>query len=563
MLIESGYGSRVLAVSQSGRADLRYTIPGHVRTLLASHKALHLTAKNKTIQISIGLNLRHAGELQTLLAAQNNPNSPQYHHYITPAEFTYRFGADQQQVNSVQAYLRSQGLSISTISPSHIFVDAAGSVKSVEQAFHIALADYAIGGQLFYAPLNEPSVPAALAGTVASIDGLDNVAQYRPHYLSAVGGKLRSHSGGAKGGYTPDQLRTAYDIAPLTSNGYTGSGQVMAILEMDGYQVSDIDKYFAYYNLGTPHYSNVLVDGVSNKLGADAVEDDLDMEVAAAIAPGATQMIYITLNTSVGVIDGYSRIVSDNLAKVVSTSWGLCEDQVGNREISILNTIFEQAAAQGQAVFAATGDNGAYGCGDTELAVESPADNPYVVGVGGTTLHLGANGSYGSESAWSCPRCIVLGPLGSGSGGGISAVFPRPAYRTGPGHFYDNRTVPDVSANADPFSGYSIYCTVLIAGCSKSGWRVIGGTSAATPLWAGIAVDINQYLGAQGKPGLGGNANIALYRLFNTPQPFAAYHDIVAGNNLVYPAGPGYDLATGIGTPDAWNIARDLASTSN
>jgi kumamolisin len=316
--------------------------------------------------------------------------------------------------------------------------------------------------------------------------------------------------------------------------------------------------YFRQYSLGTPRYSNVLIDGAENELGPDAVEAELDMEVAAAIAPGATQMIYITHNTPVGVIDAYSRMVSDNLARVISSSWGLCEDLAGSATIASLNTILQQAAVQGQAVFAAAGDDGAYGCGDRTLEVDSPADNPYVVGVGGTTLHMAADGSYVGESAWSCSVCTMYGPEGAGGGGGVSAIFPRPAYQTGPGRFYENRTVPDVSADADPTTGYSIYCTVLIANCSYSGWRILGGTSAATPLWAGLATDINQYLAGLGKPGLG-SANEVLYRLFNTPQPFPAYHDVTAGNNLFYPAGSGYDAATGIGTPNAWNLARDLA----
>ena len=169
----------------------------------------------------------------------------------------------------------------------------------------------------------------------------------------------------------------------------------------------------------------------------------------------------------------------------------------------------------------------------------------------------GPGGTYQSESVWN-------NSASSAGGGGLSAHFDRPSYQVGPGviNSFSNgkREVPDVSADGDPTTGYSVYCTVVEAGCNPSvPWTSAGGTSVSTPLWAAMTANINQYLNSQGKPAIG-NAHDLLYQLFNTPQTFAAYHDITAGDNRFYPATAGYDMASGVGTPDAFNIARDLAA---
>ncbi len=253
--------------------------------------------------------------------------------------------------------------------------------------------------------------------------------------------------------------------------------------------------------------------------------------------------------------------MTDNKAQITTISWGECETQSGAAELQTLDGIFKQGAAQGISLFAASGDSGAYDCNDSNLAVDSPAGDPYIIGVGGTNLQT-TGGAYGSESVWSNPTDTQRSPKGSGGGGGISGTFAQPTWQVGPGvknqYSNGNREVPDVSADADPATGYAVYCTVSASGCPSTGSITVGGTSAAAPLWAGSMALINNYLQSQNKP-LAGFISPKLYGLANSTQQYAPFHDVTSGTNLYYPATAGYDQGSGIGSPDIYNIARDLA----
>jgi len=529
-------------------------LPGHLVPLLQHYPAIGPLSQDTTLHLSIGLALRNQHALETLLAAQANPASVLYHHYVTPQAFKAQFGPAQATVTQVVAYLRAQHLHVESVASNNLLINASGSVALVEKAFSTTLNTYDVNGRLVYAPIVDPSVPVLLAPTIQTIGGLDNVAHYHPLALKRP--SLQHVS--SPGGYTPDQLRSAYDVSPLLTAGADGRGQTVALFELDGYLPADITMYRTTYHLGALKASPVLVDGATTTPGPSALEVELDMEMVSALAPGATQQVYIGPNTVAGVNNTYNRIVTDHSAAIISTSWGECEQASGNAELQALHNIFEQGAAQGQSFFAASGDTGAYDCNTADLAVDSPADDPYVVGVGGTRLNLTAENTYLSESAWSNSNALPSYPFGFGSGGGISAYFARPTFQEGLNLTAPHRMVPDVSANADPSTGNAVYCTVAVAGCSQ--WIAVGGTSVAAPLWAGIAVDINHYLLRQKRMTLG-NANPTLYRLFTIPQPARPYHDIIHGNNLYYLATVGYDLVTGLGTPDAWNIAQDLANS--
>lgn len=554
-LIVPAFFSHTVSAQAASASNGRTIIPGHMVPALRNHTPMHSSAVNRQLQLSISLNLRNRATLDKLLQAQSDPHSALYHQYLTPQEFTSMFAPTTASVNQVLAYLHSQGLQVSSVASNRLLIDASGSLASVQRAFGVTISDYSLKGRTVYAPTSEPSVPASMAGVILNVSGLDNVAQY--HHAATL---LKTSV--PAGGYKPADLRTAYDMNPLLSN-VDGTGQTTAIFELDGYKPSDVTTYLNNFGLGAAKFSNVFVDGTTNTAGAGAIEVELDMEVVSAIAPGANQKIYIGPNSTTGVNDTYNKIVTDNLARVTSTSWGLCEASSGNAELSALDNIFSQAAAQGQTIFAASGDSGAFDCNDNNLAVDSPADDPHVVGVGGTNLQVGTGSVYSSESVWSNPSDTQRSPNGSGGGGGLSTFFAKPSFQTGPG--FDTNTmrhVPDVSANADPASGYAVFCTASASGCPASGNVEVGGTSAAAPLWAGIATDTNAFLASQGKSSLG-NVNAELYTLFNTTQSFTAYHDITVGNNLHFNAGTGYDLASGIGTPDVWNFARDAAGVTS
>jgi len=538
------------------------TLTGQVAPLVQQAQVVQGADTSQQMNLSIGLQLRNQDQLDSLLSAMYDPQSASYRQFLTPDQFDQLFAPTPDQVQQVVTYLQSAGLTVTSVAPNNQLIDASGTVAQVQQAFNTQINTYQLGARTFYANAAAPAVPASISPLIASISGLDNSVQYQPLYQLQASRHQRTTraASGPTSGYGPKDLAGAYDAAPLQNANFLGDNQTIALFELDGYQQSDVNQYFQYYNLGAPHINNVLVDGASGAAGQGAIEVELDIEIAAAMAPHANQLVYEAPNTTQGMNDLYNRIVTDNKAQIVSISWGLCENSTGPAELQTLNSILKQGAAQGMSFFAAAGDSGAYDCQDTNLAVDSPASDPYVTGVGGTTLQL-SNGSYGSESVWSNPNDTQRGPEGAGGGGGLSNTFKEQSWQSGPGvqNQYSNgyREVPDVTADADPNTGYAMYCTVTNAGCPATGWISVGGTSGGAPLWAGNTALINQYLQSQGKPRIG-FANPMLYALFNAQQQYPAFHDITSGNNLYYPATSNYDMASGIGSPDVYNMARDL-----
>ncbi len=548
----------LLAVSNIyARSEQPAILSGQTVPLLSQAHFLQATDPQQRISVAVALRLRNEPELDNLLRAIADPHSSLYRHYLTSEQFNQMFAPTDDQVQQITSFLRGAGLTVTSIAGDHLLVEASGSVGSVEQAFHVQLNNYRLGKHIFYANAGPPAVPAALSALISSVSGLDTSVEYHPLGLTR-------RLAGPTNGYGPQELSAAYDATPLHAAGLQGDNQTVAVFELDGYQQSDLNQYFQTYNLGQPVVKPILVSGATGAAGDGAIEVELDIEVIAALAPHATQLVYEGPNTTAGLNAVYNRIVSDDQAQVVSISWGLCEASTGQAELNTLDSIFKAGAAKGITFYAASGDSGAYDCNDTNLAVDSPADDPYVTGVGGTSLQL-SNGAYGSETVWSNPSDTQRSPEGAGGGGGHSSYFSQPSWQSGPGTGVQNsgmREVPDVSADADPSTGYAVYCTVAAAGCSSSGgWITVGGTSAAAPLWAGSTALINQYLQGQGQSPVG-HITPTLYSLFNGQPPFAPFHDITQGNNLFYQATSGYDMASGIGSPDVYNIARDLASSS-
>ncbi|MBA2284211.1 MAG: S8/S53 family peptidase [Ktedonobacteraceae bacterium] len=559
-------GTSLIAVHMAVRANSNQlvTLSGHSVPLIEHAQLLQPTDANQHLHLSIGLQIRNRAVLDNTLHAIDDPHSAQYHHYLTDSQFNQAFAPTPDQVQQVVSFLQNQKLTVTHIASDNLLIDATGTTAQAEQAFHVQINNYQVGKHAFYANASPPSVPLYVGQLITAISGLDNSVQYHPRALhTRQAASLHTKKLATPSGYGPQELNAAYNAVPLHSTNILGDNQTVAVFELDGYQQSDLTQYFRQYNLGTPSVTPIKVDGFDGSAGQGAIEVELDIEVIAAMAPHANQLVYEGPNSTTGLNDTYNRIVSDNKAKIVSISWGLCESSTGSAELSALNTIFAAGAAKGITFYAASGDSGAYDCNDTSLAVDSPADDPNVTGVGGTNLQL-SNGAYGSESVWSNPGDTQRSPRGAGGGGGFSNTYKQPSWQTGPGTGSGNngmREVPDVSAAADPATGYAVYCTAPASGCPSSGWITVGGTSAAAPLWAGSTALINQYLQAQSKSPAG-HITPALYSLASAQQAFPPFHDITAGNNLNYMATPGYDMASGLGSPDIYNIARDLAGTN-
>ena len=556
-----------VALIARSRQNSPYILTGQNAPLVSRAHMLGPADAQQQLSLSVGLQLRNLPQLEDLLAQLYNPRSPMYHHFLTAQQFVEQFAPTPDQVQQVKSYLQQGGLNITSVSSNGLLIDATATVAQASALFQVTINNYVLGSNTFFANANPPVIPGSLSSIIASIGGLDNSVKMHPLYHLVGSGHGKSklplnlpHANVS--GYGPTELSGAYDATPLHQAGIDGSNQTVAVFELDGYQSSDITQYLQNYNLGTPNISNVLVDGYDGSAGQGAIEVELDIEVVAAMAPKANQIVYEGPNTTQGVNDTYNKIVSDNKAQITTISWGECEAQSGNAELQTLDNIFSQGAAEGIAMYAAAGDSGAYDCNDTNLAVDSPAGDPNITGVGGTNLQLN-NGAYGSESVWSNPSDTQRSPKGSGGGGGLSSYFKQPSWQQGPGvqnqYSNGNREVPDVSADADPATGYAVYCTVTAAGCSSSGWIVVGGTSAAAPMWAGSTALINEYLQQQQKSRLG-FANPTLYALTSANPQYAPFHDITSGTNLYYPATTGYDEASGIGSPDIYNIARDVAA---
>jgi kumamolisin len=296
-------------------------------------------------------------------------------------------------------------------------------------------------------------------------------------------------------------------------------------------------------------------------VGDGASEVNLDIDTIRSIAPKAQILDYEAPNGGVGYGDVLNAIVKDGKADIVSISWGNCDDasNLGIDERRATEQAFKAAVARGLSIFVASGDAGAFTCQrrfleDHRLTTEFPSDTPFVISVGGTRLATTANGTYAAEFGWEDSLS------NGGGGGGINPKDVRPAWQKGPGvrNKFSNgkRQLPDVSASADPDSGF----WVVTGGQAFP----IGGTSAATPFWAGSTVLISQlakrnHVGVRAnKTGKLGFIAPALYQLASTKQPFPPFHDVVGGGNRYYDAGPGWDFSTGLGSPDVWNLARDL-----
>lgn len=578
-------GHFLRAAGASSSAALRPRSVGGVPSLVPLSQEQGADDGSRILRMSVGLAPRNQGQLNALLQALYTPSSPQYHHFLSVTDFTQQFGPSESTQQAVIDYLRGQGFTITQTYPTRALVDFSGPESLAERVFGVTIKQFqAPDGRSFFANTSAPHLPAYLAAGIVSLSGLDNANRFsHPPVVSHHPPALAPQAGtscptASSSAYIPAQLATAYNYTGLHNAGLRGEGQTVGVFELDGYSQSDILAYAQCFGGGSVPLENVILDGFNGQPGAGAVEVELDIELLLSQAPHlAKVLVYEAPNTTQGYNDEFARIVSDR-TPVVSVSWGDCEKNMGQQELQQENTFFQQAAAQGQSILVASGDSGSESCfqplqggsSDFSLNADDPAAQPYVTGVGGTNLTLNGSNSYQTEKVWNG------GLLGGAGGGGLSQFWKAPAWQSGPGvqNTYSNgmREIPDVSLDADPTSGYPIYCTAGSScngggtGGSAGGWLTVGGTSAAAPMWAALVVLANEQAAKSGKAPLG-FLNPAIYRLAGQSSSYIRdFHDVTQpGNNDeiginggAYPVTTGYDMATGWGSFDATQLANDL-----
>ena len=607
------------------------------------------------MQIEVAVAPRDPAGLNGELAALYDKNSSSYHHWLTNGQFDARFAPTASTQASVASFLARSGLTV-TPSSSPFLVRASGSSARVSAAFHTTMSTFKDPRGVTYFSNSTPVyLPGTVAGNALGVIGLSNTVRDTPGayhiddvihpagkssgatncgtsyptrqqlFTMFVGGVMSPAGyGGGPGcsGLTPSQTNSIYDAPDVGPRGQ-GAGVNLAVFELSAYQHSDIDTWAQhFYGPGyTPPLADINVDGgplhpvcptedtcpPQNNYYSGDVEVAADIEQQLSISPDAQHiLVYNAPNDSTGqtVLDEYTAIANADAADVVSSSWGVCENDVTPAYAQAENVIFEQMAAQGQSMFGAAGDTGAFDCirSDTTtiVNVDDPSSQPWVTSVGGTSLETDNPGtnphpSYpdGVETVWNVGDLCSDAPAspaldnetgfywcsatGAG-GGGSSQYWGRPFYQNGPGitnpdTTYGNgttqcslakvgtpcREAPDVAADADEFTPYAEYCTgnanTLYSVCATlgdieavPGWFGVGGTSLSSPLWSGIIADRDGFQGRRS-----GNINPLLYALYDVA-PSLYFHDITGigqttSNNGLFPTAPGYDLATGIGTP--------------
>jgi uncharacterized repeat protein (TIGR01451 family) len=530
----------------AGGAELHKLTGSHVPAAVARLAAVGTLPGTQRLNLAIGLPLRNQQELDALLQQLYDPASPNYRRYLTPEQFTERFGPTETDYQALMDFAQSSGLTVTVTHPNRVVLDVAGTVADIQKAFHLTLRVYRHPREArdFYAPDIEPSVD--FGGPILHISGLDNYWLPHPNFKvrpASASANATPNSGSAPGGtYQGSDFRSAY--APGTS--LTGAGQSVGLLQFDGFYTNDIATYESQARLPNVPLKVVAVDGGVSTPGSGAIEVSLDIEMVISMAPGISSIYVYEAPNSGPWVDLLNRMADDNLAKQLSCSWG------GGSANATAENIFKQMAAQGQSFFNATGDSDAF-----SSTIEFPSDSTNITQVGGTTLTTGTGATYTSETVWNWG--LVNGSY-VGSSGGISTYYPIPSYQQGISMTANQgsttmRNVPDVALTAD-----NVY---VIYGNGSTG--TVGGTSCAAPLWAGFTALINQQAVANGQP-LVGFLNPALYTLGQGANYAVCFHDTTTGNNFSsnsptrFSAVAGYDLCTGWGTPNGTNLINVLTA---
>lgn len=495
------------------------------------------------LNITIGLSFSNAALLNSTIASLYNPASPSYHKFLSPQQFIAKFSPQAQQLSLIEAYMTSKGLKLEHVSSNRMLMTFTGSALSIDTALGVRLETYMIDGRPFYDASGVPRLPASIGVGIAGIEGLQDFVTAShpladPH--SVYGSNYVPPTGpDATPPYNPATIHEAYNFTSIYSDNINGGGVSEAIVTAYGFSNATVQAFDSTFGISGVRIVVIQPAGAVNQIG---LETTLDTEWLGAISPNSTIYVIEGPNAQLSTFtDLFTYVVDHNISSVMSTSWGTPESETPTSVMNNDNNIFKQAAAEGISVTVASGDNGAYDRTNSPTP-DFPASSPYVTAVGGTWLNLtqsGRNVVRSSETAWNM------------SGGGISSYFNEPAYQKIPNAYnLGGRGVPDVAMSAYPESGYFVYF--------NGSWDEAGGTSFGAPIWAGILSLENQLRAMHGEGNIG-LANLELYAIANSSYYEQAFYQITEGYNGYYYASPGYNLVTGLGTPDAYNLIKLMA----
>jgi len=567
----------------------------------------------QNLALQIWFKPRNPGELNTLAAAQQNPGSPQYHKWLTPQEYTARFGVTQEDFDKVSRWLTSEGFQVTGGSPAQGFVKFKGSVASISHTFNTAISKFSPDGTKF-ANATDPQLPAEYGSLVSSITGLNNL--FASKALSAnparpAEGALAARSifnpapslkeplmlaslpaaspavespdvtVGGQTSLTPNDFYGFYDEGPLKTAGVTGTGCIAIVGDSD-FNTTPIAAFNSQFGLpdNSGNITKILVDGTSPGINSDEIETLVDLEWSHAVAPGAAIKYFLgngSSSTNGPIVDGIQGAVTNGACGVISVSFSLCGGSSSFYTTTIGN-IVTQAQIQGQTILVSAGDDGAAGAvfngascvTGTTKNVNELASNPLITSVGGTAFNAGSFTSHTTERAWNDtddPNGSFAG--GGATGGGASIYFTKPTYQNGLTPNDNARDQPDVAFFASPnYPGAFVYqdpTTVGTNNCLQTSTgaclQVYGGTSLAAAAWAGVVNLLVQKSGANV-----GSINSKVYQSASAGQSAAGFYDITAGDNNFngvagFTAQAGYDQATGWGTIDINNLVTAFVET--
>ena len=509
-------------------------------------------------------------ELDVLTEAQQNPESPSYHKWLSPEEYGSRFGASAADLTRITAWLESHGFSVEPVPAGRQLVVFSGTAGQVADAFHTEIHQYSIAGQMHVANAQDPQIPRAFVSVVAGILSLNDfrrVSQIRSiHSVAEPNSSRPENTQGSTHYLFPADYATIYNLNPQYAAGKNGNGASIAIVGRSNINLSDVSNFRSYSALPANQPAVIFEGANPGLVSGDQDESTLDVEWSGAVASGAAVKFVVGASTATtdGVDLSAQYIVNHKIASVMSTSYGNCESNMGSGAMAFYNSLWQQAASEGISAFVSSGDSGAAGCygGSSTSAsgtgVNGLCSSPYSTCVGGTEFSEGSgtywastNGAGGGSALSYIPEKVWNESGkdgGSGlwaSGGGISEFYTQPSWQKGISGANSNgmRAVPDVALTAASHDGYLI--------CENGSWWVIAGTSAASPSFAGIMAIVDQKQSGAGQ----GNANPTLYGLLEVSEK--PFHSTPSGNNSVpgvngfTASGAAYNLATGLGSVDA------------